>query len=88
MDAGIKKLEESGRCATMTSEHTADEIIADLEARGLGWSIKHMDRLIECRIWKWPYLIGRYLPSEVVPLADMLLAAYSTVNLHAYPIKK
>jgi len=30
---------------------TVDDIIADLEARGLGWSLDHTGRLIEARVW-------------------------------------
>jgi hypothetical protein len=64
-----------------------DEIIADLESRGLGWSLDHNGRLIECRIWDWPTVIGRYRPNKVEPLADMLNAAIAEVDLSKYQVK-
>jgi hypothetical protein len=65
-----------------------DLIIADLESRGLGWSLDHTGNLIEARIWRWPYVIGRYRPSKVLPLDVMLSEAYSNANVSKnYPIK-
>jgi hypothetical protein len=46
------------------STPTADDIIADLESRGLGWSIEHTGRLIEACVWDWPAVIGRYRPDN------------------------
>ena len=57
---------------------TADEIIMQLEALDLGWSLDYTGRLREARIWKWPHVIGRYRaadPEKREPLADMLMKA-------------
>ena len=56
----------------------AGEIISQLEALDLGWSLDYIGRLREARIWKWPYVIGRYRspnPAIREPLADMLMKA-------------
>lgn len=52
-----------------------DRIIQFCEQRGFGWSLDHTGRMIEARIWDWPYCIGRYRPDRVEPLADMLWKA-------------
>ena len=59
---------------------TADEIIAELEAQRLGWSLDHTGNLIEARIWRWPHVIGRYRPHKTEPLADMLRAAIADME--------
>jgi hypothetical protein len=66
---------------------TADDIIADLESRGLGWSLDHIGQLIEARVWDWPNVIGRYRPHTVEPLAKMLAAAAFDVDWTKYPVK-
>jgi len=67
---------------------TADDIIADLESRGLGWSLGHVGQLIEALVWDWPNnVIGRYRPAKVEPLAKMLAAACYEVDWTAYPVK-
>jgi hypothetical protein len=43
---------------------TVDDIIADLESRGLGWSLDHTGTLIEARVWDWPTVIARYRPAH------------------------
>jgi len=67
---------------------TADDIIADLESRGLGWSLDHTGTLIEARVWDWPNVIARYRPATVEPLAKMLAAACFDVDWTAYPVKQ
>lgn len=67
---------------------TADDIIADLESRGLGWSLDHTGTLIEARVWRWPRIIGRYRPDKVEPLAKMLAAACFEVDWTKYPVKQ
>ena len=64
-----------------------DELIADLEARGLGWSLDNTGRLIEARVWDWPDVIGRYRPSTVEPLAKMLAEAMRQGDWTRYPVK-
>jgi hypothetical protein len=65
-----------------------DLIVADLESRGLGWSLDHTGNLIEARIWRWPYVVGRYRPAKVLPLEVMLSKAYDNANVSKnYPIK-
>jgi hypothetical protein len=66
---------------------TVDDIIADLESRGLGWSLDHTGTLIEARVWRWPRIIGRYRPDKVEPLAKMLAAACFDVDWTKYPVK-
>jgi hypothetical protein len=66
----------------------ADKIIADLELRGLGWSIEHTGRLIEVRIWEWPTVVARYRPDKVEPLAKMLVEAAIQLNWKKYPVKE
>ena len=69
----------------MAENPSADEIIQDLEARGLGWSLDHAGNLIEARIWNWPYVVGRYRPHTVEPLAKMLATALQQVDLSQFP---
>jgi len=66
---------------------TVDDIISDLESRGLGWSIEHTGGLLEARVWRWPRIIARYRPATVEPLAKMLAAACYDVDWTAYPVK-
>jgi len=66
---------------------TIDEIIADLESRGLGWSLDHAGRFIEARVWDWPRVISHYSPRAVEPLAKMLAAACCEVDWTKYPVK-
>ena len=70
------------------STPTADDIIADLESRGLGWSLDNTGRLIEARVWEWPYVIGRYRPAKTEPLAKMLATACYEVDWTKYPVKQ
>ena len=74
------------RAQSMTTP-TADDIIADLESRGLGWSLDHTGRLIEARIWDWPTVIARYRPHAVEPLAQMLATAAFDVDWTKYPVR-
>ena len=60
---------------------SADELIQWLEARGFGWSLDHTGRLIEARVWDWPFVVGSYLPPKVEPLADMLRGAMRTMTV-------
>jgi hypothetical protein len=60
---------------TIPANATAEQIIAELEADGFGWDISHTGRLRECRIWKWPTVVGRYRPQQAEPLASMLRGA-------------
>lgn len=66
---------------------TVDALIADLESRGLGWSLDNTGRLIEARVWDWPYVIGRYRPNATEPLAKMLAEAMCQVDWTRYPVK-
>jgi len=60
---------------------TADELVARLEELGLDWDLGHNRRLIEARVWRWPDVIGRYRPSAVEPLADMLMKAMDDAGI-------
>lgn len=64
-----------------------DDLISELEARGLGWSLDNTGRLIEARVWDWPEVVGRYRPHTVEPLADMLAKAMRQVDWAHYPKK-
>ncbi len=66
---------------------SADSLIADLESRGLGWSLDHAGRLIEARVWDWPHVISRYRPHKTEPLAHMLAQAMYQVDWRKYPVK-
>lgn len=67
---------------------TVDDLIASLEARGLGWSLDHTWRMIEARVWDWPNVIGRYRPEAVGPLAEMLAGAMYQVDWTRYPVRE
>ena len=77
----------SAQFQTAMPNPSADEIIQDLESRGLGWSLDHTGNLIEARIWKWPNVIGRYRPNTVEPLAQMLGIALQQVDLNQFPTR-
>ena len=62
------------------SAPTADDLIAVLERYGLGWSLDHTGNLIEARVWDWPNVVGRYRPTSVEPLRDMLAKAMRGVQ--------
>lgn len=64
---------------------SADDLIADIESRGLGWSLDHTGRLIDARIWDWPTVIGRYRSEKTEPLAKMLSEAMYQVDWSRYP---
>lgn len=59
---------------------TPDGIISELESQGYGWDIGHTGVLRECRIWKWPYVVGRYQSSVARPIAEQLMAAIGTID--------
>jgi hypothetical protein len=67
---------------------TVDDIIADLESRGLGWRIEHYGGLLEARVWGRARIIARYRPATVEPLAKMLAAACFEVDWTQYPVKQ
>lgn len=60
---------------------SADELVKWLEARDFGWSLDRTARLIEARVWDWPNVVGRYRPSKIEPLADMLREAMRTMTV-------
>jgi hypothetical protein len=70
------------------STPTVDDIISDLESRGLGWSLDNTGRLIEALVWDWPAVIGRYRPATTEPLAKMLATAAFEVDWTKYPVLK
>jgi hypothetical protein len=70
----------SGICDALR-DAPADELIQWLEARGFGWSLDHTGHLIEARIWDWPIVVGRYRPTKVEPLANMLRGAMRTMTV-------
>lgn len=62
-----------------------DEIIADLESRGLGWDIGHTARLREIRIWNWPDVISRKFFKEGDSLLKVFQSAIAQISLEKYP---
>ena len=71
----------------MSIPPTIDRLIAELESRGLGWSLDHTGHIIEARVWKWPNVIGRYRPAVVEPLANMLSKAmFEVEDWSSYPV--
>lgn len=82
-----KCMDPSHRVTARPDERSADAIIADLEARGLGWSLDNTGNLVEARVWNWPYVIGRYRPNATEPLAHMLRKAMEGIDLAQYPMK-
>jgi hypothetical protein len=68
-------------------EVTVDELVADLESRGLGWDLSHCSNgLIEARIWHWPFVVARYRPDEMMPLAGLLAHAMYQVDFEYYTV--
>ena len=65
---------------------TIDDLITDLESRGLGWSLDHASRLLEARIWHWPFVVGRCRPVKTTPLVAMLTEAMLQVDFEYYTI--
>ena len=66
---------------------TADDIIADLESRGLVWKLDRTGCTIEASVRGWPTVIARYRPHAVEPLAQMLATAAFEVDWTKYPVK-
>lgn len=60
---------------TIPKNATAEQIIAELEADGFGWDLSHTGCFRECRLWRWPHVVGRYRPHGPEPLATMLRGA-------------
>jgi len=70
---------------------TLDELIADIELRGLGWDVGQSSPMFyEARIWDWPYVIGRHnhnFKEPTTPL-QMLEKALAQIDPTKYPKKK
>lgn len=67
---------------------TADDLIRELEARGLGLDISHTGTpagFRAVRIWQWPFVIGRYRPTSAEPVAKMLAEAMKDIEWSKYP---
>ena len=86
-DCGERGPQAGPRSRAAHGSATVDALIADLESRGLGWSLDNTGRLIEARVWDWPYVIGRYRPNATEPLAKMLAEAMYQVDWTCYPVK-
>jgi hypothetical protein len=79
-DAECDRRVRTDGCDVIFKKKEADAIIADLEVKGLGWDVGNAGRLIEARIWQWPYVVGRYRPERVEPLAAMLRGAIADME--------
>jgi hypothetical protein len=74
-------LTDNGICDALR-DASADELIGWLEKRGYGWSlVNQTGRLIEVRVWDWPFVAGRYRSATIEPLADMLREAIRTMRI-------
>jgi len=49
-----------------------EELINEIESQGFQWDVGFTGALREARVWKWPYVVGRYSPNEREPAFDML----------------
>ena len=67
---------------------SVEDMILELESLGLGWSLDHTGSLIEARVWKWPEVIGRYRPTKLMPLWEMMGHAMYAVDWEKYGPKK
>ena len=74
------------RTQSMTTP-SADDIIADLESRGLVWKLDRTGCTIEASVRGWPTVIARYEPDTVEPLAKMLATAAFDVDWTKYPVR-
>lgn len=63
-----------------------DKLVKELESRGLGWDVGNQGRLIEARVWDWPYVVGRYRPDKMEEVAKMLAKAMEQVDWEKYPV--
>lgn len=63
-----------------------DRLVKELEIRGLGWDVGSTGRVIEARVWDWPYVIGRYRPNKMEDVAKMLAKAMEQVDWDKYPV--
>jgi len=66
---------------------SVDDLIQDLESRGLGWSICHAENRMEAQVYLGPYVIERYRFDTVLPLAQMLAKVMYEVNWTNHPKK-
>lgn len=66
---------ETSFAISLPENPTCDEIIEELEKHGLGWDVGKCCRLVEARIWDWPFVICRYRPIERMTVAEMLMKA-------------
>lgn len=64
--------------ATMDVDH----LVGWLERFDMAWDVGHTGRVLEARVWVWPYCVGRYRPAELEPLADMLRKAMLDTRNH------
>lgn len=67
---------------------TVDDLVGDLESRGLYWTLDHLGDLIEARVLDGPHVVGRYRTKYMEPLVDMLFKAMMCVDWTKYPAPK
>lgn len=53
-----------------------DELIEKIESKGLQWDVSNTGMNRGARVWKWPYVVGRYRANERESAREMLLKAY------------
>lgn len=73
----------------MNNDQTVDELIEELEAKGLGYSLDSTaNGHREARVWKWPYVVGRYTAPKRESAWYMLKKAYDNVDWNHYAFNR
>lgn len=58
-----------------------DDMIQKLEDQGYQFDIGNTGMNIECRIWSWPHVIGRYRVDKFTTIEDMLSGAMKDAGI-------
>jgi hypothetical protein len=72
----------------LAQARTADELIADLEARGFRWLLSRRGQFMNCSVWKANDHLFSWTSIATEPLATMLERAMSQVDWSKYPVKE
>ena len=74
---------DSNKKDTMRPEITATDaqgIVSELELQGYGWDIGNTNNFTECRVWKWPHVVGRHRPIKQETMTEMLISAIANMD--------
>lgn len=61
-----------------------DDLIRQIESKGLQWDVGHTGFNLEARLWDWPDVIGRYRPKYLTSLESMLVGACLDAGIISY----